>query len=131
MSIFASLESLVEIYIAYIFYKQSLVKIRKIQLFDPNDTDNKTYCLMSLWIVKVIRSKYFFFALLKLFKFGQTVSMNTFKDWFYTDVPDDHVNVLVNKAHLGLIGYYCKETLAAKIVNVISDITQNALNFLD
>ena len=51
VSIFAGIETCLEILVGYIFVKKCFQKIRKIKNFDENDKNNKTYCLMSLWIV--------------------------------------------------------------------------------
>ena len=54
-SIGGSLESLLEILLAFHFFRKSSQKIKKIKSYNEFDKENKTYCSMTLNIIYVLR----------------------------------------------------------------------------
>ena len=45
----------VESGVAIFFIKKSKKTIQKITFYDPNNKDNKTYCMFSLWIIRLMQ----------------------------------------------------------------------------
>ena len=119
MSIFASCESFLEIYISYIFFNKSFAKIRQISIFNENDPQNKTYCLMTLWIIYVIRFSQLCYLVLKMINLIFTLSFRGFQSWNYTDEPDTKLNDYISRIHPEHPHNFCMVSTAGQIIGKI------------
>ena len=66
-------------------------------MYNENDKDNKTYCLMSLWIIRIIKAKTYVFVMYKIAMLFQTGVMSRYKDIFYTSTTFKSLNDIIWK----------------------------------
>ena len=109
ISISASLYLFCEIVTCFYYLKRITWKVRKISNFDPLFPEDKTYSRISLHILQLMRVQLMFIILSRIFAIAEFMSLDSFKDWYYTSSPDLHFANNFN---------FCKKTILAHLINL-------------